>query len=97
MTVEKTTVYLPNDLKRKLRARARERGMSEAQLIREGLGVVLAPRPRYPLFNSGGKLSLTAEEIDEILAEGMGMDSLPDDMRERYQRLRRTGARSAPR
>lgn len=92
--MEKTTVYLPREVKKRLRARARERGVSEAHLIREGLDVVLAPRPRYPLFNSGGKLSLTAEEIDEILAEGMGMDSLPPDMRERYRRMPRTGARS---
>lgn len=88
-------MYLPNGVKRRLRARARERGVSEAQLIREGLDIVLAPRPRFPLFNSGK--SFSAEEIDEILAEGMGMDSLPPEMRERYQRMPRTGARSARR
>lgn len=95
VSVEKTTVYLPKETKKRLRAKARERGVPEAQLIREGLEVVLAPRPRFPLFDSGGKLSLTAEQIDEILAEGMGMDSLPPEMRERYERRPRTGARSA--
>lgn len=97
VAVEKTTVYLPKDMKKRLRARARERGVPEAQLIREGLDVVLAPRPRFPLFDSGGALSLSAEEIDEILAEGMGMDSLPPEMRKQYERLPRTGARSARR
>lgn len=90
-------MYLAKDVKKRLRVRARERGISEAQLIREGLDVVLAPRPTYPLFHSGGKLALTPEEMDEILAEGMGMDSLPPDMRERLERLPRTGARSARR
>lgn len=93
--VEKTTVYLPKDVKRRLRTRARERGVSEAQLIREGLDVVLAPRPRFPLFHSG--TALTAEEIDEVLAGKMGMDGLPPEMRERLSRRRRTGARSARR
>ena len=95
VAVEKTTVYLTKDVKRRLRARARERGLSEAQLIREGLEVVLAARPQFPLFASGE--SLTAEQIDEILAEGMGLDSLPAGMRKNYQRLPRTGARSARR
>lgn len=91
--VEKTTVYLTKEMKKRLRATARQRGVSEAELVREGLKVVLAPRPRFPLFNSGQ--SLTAEEIDEILAEGMGMDSLPPEMRKRYEQMPRTGARSA--
>lgn len=95
--VDKTTVYLTKELKKRLRARARERGVSEAQLIREGLDVVLAPRPRFPLFESGGRLNLSAERIDEILAEGVGMDSLPPEMRKRYERTPRAGARSAPR
>lgn len=95
--VEKTTVYLSKDLKKRLRARARAQGVSEAQLIRDGLDVVLAPRPRFPLFDSGRRLSVTAAEIDEILAEGMGMDSLPRETRERLEKRGRTGARSAHR
>lgn len=93
MLVEKTTVYLSKDMKKRLRATARQRGVPEAELIREGLNVVLAPRPHFPLFNSGE--SLSAEQIDEILAEGMGMDSLPPKMRKRYEQMPRTGARSA--
>lgn len=95
MLVEKTTVYLSKDMKKRLRATARQRGVPEAELIREGLKVVLAPKPHYPLFASGE--SLTAEQIDEILADGMGMDSLPPDMRERLTRRRGTEARSAGR
>lgn len=91
--VEKTTVYLPAALKKRLRAAARQRRVPEAELIRQGLEVVLAPKPHFPLFASGDPL--TAEQIDEILAEGMGMDSLPPEMRERLSQQRRAGARSA--
>ncbi|HUG56166.1 MAG TPA: hypothetical protein VMJ92_03735 [Candidatus Limnocylindrales bacterium] len=93
--MEKTTVYLAADVKKRLRARARERRVSEAELIREGLEVVLAPRPRFPLFDSGR--SLSAEQVDELLAEGMGMESLPAKMRREYERRPRTGARSGRR
>ncbi|MGH2797104.1 MAG: hypothetical protein ACRDM0_05370 [Thermoleophilaceae bacterium] len=93
--MEKTTVYLATDVKKRLRARARERRVSEAELIREGLEVVLAPRPRFPLFDSGQ--SLSAEQVDEVLAEGMGMESLPTKMRRDYERRPPTGARSARR
>ena len=36
--MEKTTVYLPDELKRALRRAARSTGRSEADLIREGSG-----------------------------------------------------------
>lgn len=80
--MEKTTVYMPKDMKKRLRARARQLGVSEAELIREGLKVMLAPRPRFPLFDSGDPTF--ASRVDELL-EDMGMDSLPPDMRKRYE------------
>ncbi len=53
----KTTVYLPERVKRRLAAVARRRRTSEAQLIREGIERVLEEdvprRPTYPLFRSG--------------------------------------------
>jgi hypothetical protein len=67
--MEKTTVYLPDDLKRALRRAARATGRSEADLIREGIGMVTGTHriaePRIPLFESGkGDL---AERVDELL------------------------------
>ncbi len=56
--VKRTTVYLTADLKAALARRARDLGRSEAELIREGIALVVEdaaapPRPRTPLFDSG--------------------------------------------
>ena len=67
--MQKTTVYIPEDLKRILRQVAAARGVSEAELIREALRELTArasaPKPRLPLFRSG-KPEL-AERVDEAL------------------------------
>lgn len=67
--MEKTTVYLPGDLKRALRRASRASGRSEAELIREGIGLVTGAHriaePRLPLFESGQ--SDLAERVDEAL------------------------------
>ena len=67
--MDKTTVYLPTELKQALRRAARTRGRSEADLIREGVALVTArelPRsPRLPLFSSGQPD--LAERVDEAL------------------------------
>jgi Arc/MetJ-type ribon-helix-helix transcriptional regulator len=71
--MEKTTVYLPDDLKRALRRAARSSGRSEAELIREGIGLVTGTHriaePRLPLFESGQPD--LAERVDELL-DGFG-------------------------
>jgi hypothetical protein len=71
----KTTVYLPEDLKRRLELLARERETSEASLIREAVErLVGSARPRrpFPLFSSGD--GTLAERVDEELAKGFGLD-----------------------
>jgi hypothetical protein len=69
--MQKTTVYIPKDVKRALGQVAAARGVSEAELIREALLTLTSnaapPRPRLPLFKSG-KPRL-AERIDEALLE----------------------------
>lgn len=68
--LEKTTAYLPRELKDALRETARESGRSEADLIREGIRVVTdsgsVVSPRLPLFESG--IPDLAERVDEHLA-----------------------------
>jgi predicted transcriptional regulator len=68
--MEKTTVYLPDDLKQALRRAARASGRSEAELIREGIGLVTGTlrmaEPRLPLIESGQPD--LAEHVDEALA-----------------------------
>lgn len=68
--MQKTTVYIPEDVKRALGQLAAARGVSEAELIREALHAFTSqttpPRPRLPLFKSG-KRGL-AERVDEALS-----------------------------
>ena len=70
----KTTVYLPEELKRALERTAASSGRSEAELIRAGIARILeeeaVPPPRAPLFAS----EPFAERVDELLAEGFGED-----------------------
>ena len=68
--MQKTTVYIPEDLKNALGRLAAVRGTSEAELIREALRLLAAeaspPEPRLPLFTSGQPD--LAERVDEALA-----------------------------
>jgi plasmid stability protein len=71
--MNKTTVYLPDDLKAAVRRAAADRGVSEAEVIRESVraGVGTArPRPRGGLFSSD---DLISERVDDLL-EGFGDD-----------------------
>ncbi len=72
----KTTIYLPEDLKRRVEQAARERDLSEAEVIRAAVDAAVPPLerplPKLPLFNSGrGDI---AERVDELLAEGFARD-----------------------
>jgi len=71
--MQKTTIYLPEELKGKLARLASTRGISEAQLIRDALSKMAesetVPQPRIPLFASGD--ATLAERVDEAL-EGFG-------------------------
>jgi Ribbon-helix-helix protein, copG family len=73
--MRKTTVYLPDDVKASLERMAAVTGRSEADLIREAVssltGIEQPVRPRFPLFESGDPI---AERVDELLAEGFGLD-----------------------
>jgi plasmid stability protein len=66
--MEKTTLYLPEELKRAVRRAAKQRATSEAEVIREAIRaavVVERPRPSGALFASPVEL---AEHVDEALA-----------------------------
>lgn len=63
--VQKTTVYLPDDLKSAIEREARRRGCSEATVIREAVASALdRPRPRVGLLDA----EPIAESVDELLA-----------------------------
>ena len=71
--MKKTSVYLPDDLKRALARVATARGLSEAELLREAVSTITAatetPVPRLPLFR--GKGPSIAGDIDKAL-KGFG-------------------------
>ena len=66
--MEKTTVYLPDDLKQAVKRASRQRGVSEAEVIRQSVREAVGgarPRPRGGLFASGAPI---AREADDHLA-----------------------------
>lgn len=63
--MEKTTLYLPADLKAAVERQARARGIAEAQVIREAISAaVVRPAPRGGLIESGEPM---ASRVDELL------------------------------
>jgi len=69
--MEKTTVYLPADLKAAVKRAARMRGVSEAEVIRDSIRASVGtarPRPRGTLFHSNEQMS---GRVDELL-KGFG-------------------------
>jgi Arc/MetJ-type ribon-helix-helix transcriptional regulator len=69
--MQKTTVYLPDDLKADLERTAVATGRSSAELIRAGIRLAIAqetpPIPRSGIFESDDP-SLS-ERVDELLAD----------------------------
>lgn len=63
----KTTVYLPEDLRRELKHVARERGTSEAELIRTAV--------RHELLGASGGQAERAEKRARLLAAMGTLDS----------------------
>ena len=70
--MRKTTLYLPDELKRALARVAKARSCSEADVVREAIRLVARQeqvRPRLPLLESGQPD--LAERVDELL-DGFG-------------------------
>lgn len=74
----RTTIYLPDDLKAALEARARADGRTESDVIREALTEKLRDHGRtardmkFGLFDSG--TSTTSDDVDDVLTEtGFGL------------------------
>ena len=67
--MEKTTLYLPADLKTAVKRQARVRGLAEAEIIREAIAAaVTRPAPRAGVIESSEPI---AQRVDELL-EGFG-------------------------
>ena len=74
--MQKTTIYLPDDLKQRLEKIARTTGRPEAAVIRDAVRVAtqdaVAPRPRVPLMDRGLGNAMIAENVDALLDEKFG-------------------------
>jgi hypothetical protein len=63
--VRKTTIYLPSELKEAVARQARDRGVAEAEVIREAIAAAVSrPAPRPGLFSSDSPF---AHRTDELL------------------------------
>jgi len=63
--MDKTTIYLPPDLRAAIKRTARRRGVSEAEVIRDSIRHAVGgerPRPRGALFASGAPIARHADE-----------------------------------
>ena len=63
--MDKTTVYLPAELKSAVKRAARSRGISEAEVIRDSIRSAVGgerPRPQGALFGSGAPIARQADE-----------------------------------
>jgi len=63
--MDKTTIYLPADLKSAIKQVARRRGISEAEVIRDSIRSAVGgerPRPRGGLFASGAPIARRDED-----------------------------------
>ena len=70
--VKQTTIYLPDDLKKRLELAAHQERKTEAAIVREALADALNRRevtPTVPLFAEGWGDPTLAERVDELLAE----------------------------
>lgn len=66
--MHKTTLYLPDELRRAVAAAARRRGVSEATVIRDAIAAAVIaerPTPKAALFSSD---VLMARDVDHHLA-----------------------------
>lgn len=62
--MEKTTLYLPAELKEAVARQARQRGVAEAEVIRRAIAAaVTRPSPRSGLFQSEAAFADRADEL----------------------------------
>jgi metal-responsive CopG/Arc/MetJ family transcriptional regulator len=64
-SMDKTTIYLPADLKSAIKRAARRRGVSEAEVVRDSIRTAIGgerPHPRGGLFASGAPIARQEEE-----------------------------------
>jgi len=74
--MEKTTIYLPAELKISIKASARRQGLSEAHVIREALAAYVATEPHElpSVFGSVADGTVSSSDYEDWLAENWKPD-----------------------
>jgi plasmid stability protein len=72
--MEKTTLYLPEDLQRALRTEARRTGRPQAELVRDALRTYLGSRgkPRLRSIGAGEDAELSGRDSESWLSREWG-------------------------
>ena len=73
MPMDKTTVYLPDDLKAAVKRAAKRRGVSEAEVIRDSIRMGVGgdkPRPRGALYSGREPIANRVDELMDGFGEG---------------------------
>jgi hypothetical protein len=69
--MRKTTIYLPDELKKRIETVARRSGKAEAEVIRDAISAATSgaggPVPRIPLTDAGLGDPTIAENVDALL------------------------------
>jgi hypothetical protein len=69
--MRKTTIYLPDELKKRIERVSRTTGKAEAEVIRDAIDAATltagAPIPRIPLMDTGLGDPTIAENVDALL------------------------------
>jgi len=69
--MRKTTIYLPDELKKRIEKTARRTGKAEAEVIRDAISAAtqdaVVPAPRIPLMERGLGDPTIAENVDALL------------------------------
>lgn len=77
--MKKTSIYLPDELKERVKTMARAAGRSEADIIRDAIAVAVAvrraPDPRIPLPGVSLSDPSVAERADDLLDFGRTLKS----------------------
>ncbi|MER3479427.1 MAG: CopG family transcriptional regulator [Meiothermus sp.] len=79
--MEKTTLYLPTELHRALKAVAKREKRPVAELVREALGKYVSekPRPKLRSIGAGSDPSLSGRDSEDWIKENWHKDLLPGE------------------
>jgi hypothetical protein len=70
--MHKTTIYLPNDLRERVRNAAIAAGTSDVAVIRDAIDRMVPAMPRRPRIGLYASEDPISDRVDELLADGFG-------------------------